>query len=127
VDLLERTDFATYRLAEVTAEQARAYLHEITGTDVWERLPAEARALARNPQDLVLLAEVIQALGPDKPMPSRRAELYREILANDTALAEWAAGGGPAIRAVYALAMTWSRNGWWWERSSCGSGCAPSW
>jgi hypothetical protein len=104
VDLLERPDFATYRLAEVTPEQAGAYLHEVTGADVWEQLPAEARALARNPQDLVLLAEVIQALGPDKPVPSRRAELYREILSND-ALADWAASGGAAIRAVYGLAM----------------------
>jgi hypothetical protein len=105
VDLLGRPDLVVYRLAEVEAEQARAYLREVTGEDVWDRLPMEAKALARNPQDLELLAEVVQALGPERPVPSRRAELYREILAKDTALAEWAASGGPAIRAVYGLAM----------------------
>ena len=38
-------------------------------------------------------------------VPSRRAELYREILNHDTVLATWAAAGGAYIHAVYGLAM----------------------
>lgn len=104
VDLLERTDFATCRLAEVTQQQARAYLTEVLGRDTWEKLPTEARALASNPQDLEFLGEILQAIGPERPLPSRRAELYREILYRD-ALADWARAGGAAIRSLYALAF----------------------
>ena len=86
VDLLQRQDFVAYRLAEVSEDQARAYLEEVAGAE-YGRPAGEAKALARNPQDLELLAEVAKALGARK-VPTRRAELYREILHNDTALAD---------------------------------------
>lgn len=103
-DLLERRDFVVHGLSEVTEEQARSYLSEAVGWDAWEALPEEAKALTPNPQDLELLGEVLRAIGPDRPLPSRRAGLYREILDRD-ALADRARTGGAAMQSIYAVAF----------------------
>jgi hypothetical protein len=60
--------------------------------------------LARNPQDLALLAEVVKALGTAR-VPAHRAELYREILNQDGALKPWVESGDPLLAVLYALAF----------------------
>lgn len=103
-DLIGRDDIHLFNLAEVTPEQAATYLAKATGRDLYSSLPAEAQILARNPQDLVLLAEVARALGT-APIPTRRAELYREILAQDGALRGWVKSSDPRLAVIYALAF----------------------
>jgi ligand-binding sensor domain-containing protein len=103
-DLIGRDDVHLFNLAEITPKQAAKYLTEATGRDLYSTLPAEAQALARNPQDLALLAEVSRALGTG-PIPTRRAELYREILAQDGALRAWVKSGDVRLTAIYALAF----------------------
>ena len=104
LDLLERRDIQIFQLAEVSAEQARQYLQAVVGSDYWERLPPEVRTLARNPQDLSLLGEVLQVALPEE-VPTKRAELYRRLLETDTALAPWVRTVDPEIRVIYNLAF----------------------
>jgi len=104
VDVLRRQDLAVWRLAEVEPEQAREYLYEKAGEDVWDELPAAARDLARNPQDLALLAEVVTNLGAAK-VPTGRAALYREMFHHDSALKPWVDSGDPRLDVVYGLAL----------------------
>ena len=105
VDLIRRDDLRILNLADVTPEQAAAYLDHVVGREgAYAELPAEAQALARNPQDLALLAEVAQALDPTR-VPTHRAELYREMLDRDGALKDWVAAGDPRLAVVYALAF----------------------
>src|SRR5262249_27586588 len=103
-DLIGRDDVHFFNLAEVTPEQAAEYLANATGRDLYPSLPSEAQALARNPQDLALLAEVARALGA-APIPTRRAELYREILAQDGALRAWVKSSDPRLAVIYSLAF----------------------
>jgi ligand-binding sensor domain-containing protein len=103
LDLIRRDDVHVFNLAEVSPEQAAKYLADATGRDLYPGLPSEAQMLARNPQDLALLAEVARALGT-APIPTRRAELYREILAQDGALRPWVENSDARIGAIYALA-----------------------
>jgi hypothetical protein len=92
VDLIRRQDTPLFNLAEVTPEQAASYLSERVGRDVYSELPPEAQALARNPQDLALLAEVAEALGTAR-VPTHRAKLYSDILEQDGALRPWIESG----------------------------------
>jgi hypothetical protein len=91
-------------LAELTAQQVTDYLSKTVGGDVYAKLPLEAQTLARNPQDLTLLAEVIVTLGAVK-VPTRRADLYREILEHDGALQKWVIDRTPELRVLYSLAF----------------------
>jgi len=104
VDLLRRQDTPVFNLAEVTPEQAASYLADAIGRDLYADLPPEAQALARNPQDLALLAEVAKALGTAR-VPTRRAELYREILKHDGALSPWVESGDPLMAVIYGVAF----------------------
>jgi ligand-binding sensor domain-containing protein len=104
LDLLERRDVQVFQLAEVNGEQARQYLREVLGIDLWERLAPEVHTLARNPQDLSLLGEVLQVAAPED-VPTKRAELYRSLLETDTALAPWVKTDNPEIRVIYELAF----------------------
>ena len=103
VDVLERADMPIFNLAEVSPELAREHLTRAVGRDIWDDLSPDARALTRNPQDLTLLIEVVKALGPAK-VPTHRAELYRAILRQDSALADWIETSDPSLNIVYALA-----------------------
>lgn len=104
LDLLKRRDVQVFHLAEVSTAQARDYLREVVGADLWERLPGEVQGLARNPQDLTLLGEVLKDTAPEE-VPTNRAELYRNLLRLDTALAPWVETDSPEIRAIYELAF----------------------
>jgi ligand-binding sensor domain-containing protein len=104
MDLIRRQDTSLLNLAEVTPEQAAAYLLDATGHDAYANLPAAAQTLARNPQDLVLLAEVITALGV-AGVPTGRAELYREMLNQDGALRPWVESDSPLLATIYSLAF----------------------
>jgi hypothetical protein len=104
VDLITRQDTPLFNLAEVTSEQAASYLAETVGREIYSELPPEAQALARNPQDLALLAEVAKALGTAR-VPTHRAELYQEILEHDGALRPWVEAGDPLLATVYGLAF----------------------
>src|ERR1700730_3458363 len=104
VDLIRRQDTPLFNLGEVTPEQAASYLAESVGRDVYSELPQEAQALARNPQDLALLAEFATALGAAR-VPTHRAELYREILNQDGALRPWVESGDPLLATIYGLAF----------------------
>jgi hypothetical protein len=63
-----------------------------------------AQALARNPQDLALLAEVVEALGTAR-VPTHRAELYSESLKRDGSLRLWVVGNDPRLAIIYGLAF----------------------
>jgi hypothetical protein len=104
VDLIRRPDMPTFNLAEVTPQQASSYLAEAAGRDIYAELPQEAQLLARNPQDLALLAEVAITLGTAR-VPIHRAELYAEILNQDGALSPWVESGDPLLFSVYKLAF----------------------
>jgi hypothetical protein len=104
VDLIRRDDVSIFNLAEVTPEQAAKYLEEATGSDVYPNLPPEAQALARNPQDLALLADVVRSLGAAN-IPIHRAELYSAILTEDGSLRPWVASNDPRLGTIYALAF----------------------
>jgi len=104
VDLIRRQDMPVFNLAEVTREQATSYLAETIGRDVYSEIPQEAQALARNPQDLALIAEVAKALGTAR-VPTHRAELYREILNQDSALKSSVESGDPLLAVIYGLAF----------------------
>jgi hypothetical protein len=103
-DLISRQDTPLFNLAEVTPEQAAKYLGDAVGAEVYADLPPEAQALARNPQDLALLAEITKALGTAR-VPTHRAELYREILNQDGALSPWVESGDPLMATIYGLAF----------------------
>jgi hypothetical protein len=103
-DVLRRQDVASFTMVEVSPEQAAAYLDAAVGRGTWDALPPALRALARNPQDLALIAEVAGRLGPDN-LPSRRAALYAEKIEDDSALREWVATADPRLGLVYALAF----------------------
>jgi hypothetical protein len=62
-DLIRRDDMRILNLAEVTPEQAAAYLVDATGRDAYAELPPEARALARNPLQLRRAYRALQPLG----------------------------------------------------------------
>lgn len=104
VDLIRRQDTPLFNLAEVTPEQAASFLAKAAGREIYSELPEEAQALARNPQDLALLAEVAKALGTAH-VPTHRAELYREILNQDGALRPWVESGDPLLAIIYGLAF----------------------
>jgi hypothetical protein len=104
VDLIRRQDTSLFNLAEVTPEQAASYLADAVGRDVYADLPPEAQALARNPQDLALLAEVATTLGTAR-VPTHRAELYRDIMNQDGALKPWVESGDPLLATIYGLAF----------------------
>jgi hypothetical protein len=104
VDLIRRQDTPLFNLAEVSPEQATSYLADAVGRDVYADLPPEAQALARNPQDLALLAEVVERLGT-ACVPTHRAKLYSDILEQDGALRPWIESGDPFLAAIYGLAF----------------------
>jgi hypothetical protein len=104
LDLLERQDMGVYYLQEVTEKEASTYLSKVTGEDLWDRLPPEAQLLARNPQDLALLGEILSHMRPDT-LPTRRADLYRELLQHDQPLERWVQLDSGEIRAIYGLAF----------------------
>jgi ligand-binding sensor domain-containing protein len=104
LDNLERRDVQVLQLAEVSGEQARKYLEEVLGRDLWERLPVEVQGLARNPQDLTLLGGVLQAAPPEE-VPTHRAELYAKLVQEDTALSVWMKTDSVEIRVIYKLAF----------------------
>lgn len=102
-DLVRRNDLTCYRIADVPAARAQRYLQASLGEDLFEQLPTETRALTGLPQDLALLAPFIA--GNDGLLPTRRAELYAELLRQDAALGPWAEQNDVEIQAVYTLAL----------------------
>jgi hypothetical protein len=107
-DVLRRQDVAACTMVEVSEEQAAAYLDAAVGPGAWDALSPGMRALARNPQDLVLIAEVAGRLGPEN-LPTRRAALYAAKVEDDSALRVWVASADPRLGVVYALASEcWS-------------------
>ncbi len=102
-DVIHHPDVKPYRLAEVTVDQARSYLDGRIEAGTWDRLSPPLRALAQNPKDLDLIAEVIGNLGVQK-LPTRRADLYAERLKADTALKDWVDTADPRIEILYVLA-----------------------
>jgi len=105
-DPLERNDILLYKLSEVTGEQAKEHLvavDALSSKDQWDDLPAEAKEMASNPQDLDLLSTILQHTKPELA-PTHRADLYRDILKKDSALKDWFSKGSEEIRAIYALA-----------------------
>jgi ligand-binding sensor domain-containing protein len=103
LDLLERRETHVFRLAEVDAAQARQYLKEVTGRDLWDQLPLEVQGLARNPQNLRLLGEM--RIERPQDVPKNRAALYAHLLSQDTALSSWLKTGSPEIWTIYHLAF----------------------
>jgi ligand-binding sensor domain-containing protein len=103
-DLIKRDDVNIFNLAEVTAAQATRFLKDATGMDVYSTLPPEAQTLARNPQDLVLLAEVVERLSGAQ-VPTHRAKLYSAILNEDGSLRSWVARNDSRLLTIYALAF----------------------
>jgi ligand-binding sensor domain-containing protein len=101
-DQIRRDDVSTFNLAEITPEQAARYLKEATGSDIYPKLPPEARALARNPQDLTLLARIAASTGAAQ-VPIHRADLYRTILDEDGSLQPWVESNDPRLLTLYAL------------------------
>jgi ligand-binding sensor domain-containing protein len=104
LDFLERKDIEFYTIAEITTEQAKEYLNMLTNSDPWERLFPEVRMLARNPQDLGLIGEILQALPPEE-VPANRADLYRELLYRDRALKSWVKSESIEVLVIYRLAF----------------------
>ena len=103
-DMIRRQDVAVFTLAEVSPEQAGKYIDDVAGPGAWEALPPGLQALARNPQDLALIAEVVSRLGPGN-LPSRRAALYAAKVETDSALRRWVETADPRLGAIYALAF----------------------
>jgi ligand-binding sensor domain-containing protein len=104
VNLIPRQDMPVYSLAETTSAQAAKYLVDTVGRDLFAELPQEAQVLARNPQDLALLAVVVRSLGA-AGVPTHRAALYREILNQDGALRPLVESGDPLLAVLYGLAF----------------------
>jgi len=103
-DVFKRNDLPVFQLSEVSDEQAETFLREFTGWDsAWSNLPPTAKILAKNPQDLTLIAEVARALGSASKVPAQRAALYREILLRDTPMQDWAKIDAVQIRCIYAI------------------------
>jgi hypothetical protein len=102
--LIRRDDLRIFNLAEVTPEQAAKYLQDATGSNVYPDLPPEAQILARNPQDLVLLTNIVRTLGAAH-VPTHRAELYSAILSDDGSLRAWVTNSDLRLAAIYALAF----------------------
>ena len=103
IDTIQHPDMRSYRLAEVTANQARSYLDARVEAGTWDKLSPLLRALAHNPKDLDLIAEVIDNLGVEM-LPSRRADLYAERLKADTGVKAWVDNADPRLEIVYGLA-----------------------
>jgi ligand-binding sensor domain-containing protein len=101
-DLLQRPQTKVCGLNAVTPEQARQYLSAVVGRDVWEELPIEAKKLAENPQNLDLLGSVISSSNAE--IPIRRADLYRSIFDQDSAMKQLLGGDTANLEAVYFLA-----------------------
>jgi hypothetical protein len=105
-DVLDRADLPRFMLSEISEDQAHTYLNAFTGTDeAWSNLPEAAKALAKNPQDLTIIAEITKNLGDPKKIPTQRAALYKEILSHDRPLAEWAETDAMQSRVIYAVAF----------------------
>ncbi len=104
LDFLKRRDTQIYNIAELNAQQAREYLCKVLSSDPWERLPAEVQALGRNPQDLLLISEILRDLTPEE-VPTHRADLYRELLHRDAALMAWVQSESVEILLIYGLAF----------------------
>ncbi len=106
VDLIRRQDIRVLDLAEPTPEQAKEYFDAASaGIVEWKDLPAEAKALGRNPQDLALLVEIAAGLKSATRVPTRRAALYRDILNQDGSLREWVESADPLLSIIYAIAF----------------------
>jgi hypothetical protein len=103
-DVLHRQDVAVFAMVEVSPEEAAAYLTTAIGPGAWDSLSPELQALARNPQDLALIAEVASHLKPES-MPNRRAALYAEKIKDDSALREWIKTADPRLNVIYSLAF----------------------
>ena len=103
-DVLQHPDVKHYRLSEVTVDQARTYLDERIGTGVWNRLSPPLRALAHNPKDLDLIAEVSENLGVEN-LPARRADLYAERLRADSAVKIWVETADPRLEILYNISF----------------------
>lgn len=103
-DFLQRDDVQIDALRSFTPAQARRYLARVTGHNVWNRLPAEARALAKTPKDLEIVADILKRLSPEA-VPTRRAALYAALLNEDSVVEQWVAADDARIRAVYAVAF----------------------
>jgi hypothetical protein len=103
-DVVEHPEIDIVGLDAVSADQARVYLEAVLGKDIWNQLSLEAQALATNPADLRLLAEVF-VHGEPASAPTRRADLYREFLRSDSAFGPLRSRRGKEMQAVYAVAF----------------------
>lgn len=105
-DMLKRIDLPVYVLCEVSMPKAETYLIDYTGKpNAWSSLPDAAKALAKNPQDLTVIAETAFNPGDSQKVPTRRAALYREILKQDRTLSSWANNDAMQLRAIYAVSF----------------------
>ena len=102
-DILKRPDVAVFQIDAVTPEQARAYLRRELNVDIWPLLPEEARKLATSPQDLAVLATIVDTSRPNL-VPTRRAALYRKLLEADNLLRSWLEVDNVKIRSLFGLA-----------------------
>lgn len=103
IDTLQRAQTRVLAIDVIGEGEARKYVASRVGTDIWELLPEEAKKLAENPQNLEMLCEALTATNCSE-IPLRRADLYRSIMENDSALKPIA--GTDDMAAVYKLAAT---------------------
>ncbi len=108
-DLLRRDDMVPYRLSEVSQPLAKEYIQDRCGHGVWERLPQKIVALARNPMDLDLIAEVLDGLGVDN-FPTQRSALYAARFNADTAFAEWVETADTRLGVIFEVAFRMLRD-----------------
>jgi hypothetical protein len=103
IDSLQRPQTRVIGLDIVTEGEARKYMAAKVGPDMWDLLPPETKNLAQNPQNLELLCETLVATNHSQ-VPVHRADLYRSIVDQDSALMPLMED--VRINAVYRLAET---------------------
>ncbi len=97
-----RSELCIYRLAQLTEEQAQDYLSKELKEDIWPKLPTQVKLLATNPQDLSVLKEILEHNQPDA-VPYTRADLYKYLLMQDTALNELYLNGDTRLDIIFQL------------------------
>lgn len=102
--LPHRPGVARFAMAEVSPEEAGRYFDAAIGPGVWDKLSPELRVLARNPQDLKLIAEDARKHGLEN-LPRRRTDLYDRKINDDSVLRKWVETADRRLDVIYALAF----------------------